>query len=521
MSPVLHQQRFPAVNPMMTSPQSPNRNSYPAKGKYATSALAVLLSGAICLAGMGNADAQHAAPKTKSRPGQGSPAGHGSGSSPPAHGAPGMSGRPFTPTPSAVPKVIPGSDRDNRDWVPPDPEKLPADYRPPLKALEMTRLDKPLATQKELDDLKRDLSKYRTVITNGDLASEADKNLLKRGIRFRLAQLSDPLNRENLHKFREELTVRDMQFAAKNKTRPDDIRAFRTAFCDEIVKQAVPLLDNNFYVRLQVAILLGELDILPNDPRGGIQIQAYAPAAKPLVEILKDSNQPEAIKTAAANSLHRILKVGQPDSNLKSEIAQAAVDQLLPMDTHFWYQMRLVQLLSANDTIYDRAERKPYLWNTLLAILNDPKRNWLVRGEAARALGRIAYEPSVPAAKITQSLANFGVELASAMQSTPQDEAMLRSAFVKLYLAFQPLDDSDRDALKRNPGGLLANSTLGPQAKPVYEQLIPIIRAAIKKQAIPGDAVKNLQALGGEKPAAPPANAAASAAGTSSGNTRN
>ncbi len=255
MSPVLHQQRFPAVNPMMTSPQSPNRDSHPAKGKYSASTLAVLLSGAICLAGMGNADAQHAAPKTKSRPGQGSPAGHGSGSSPPAHGAPGMSGRPFTPTPSAVPKVIPGSDRDNRDWVPPDPEKLPADYRPPLKALEMTRLDKPLATQKELDDLKRDLSKYRTVITNGDLASEADKNLLKRGIRFRLAQLSDPLNRENLHKFREELTVRDMQFAAKNKTRPDDIRAFRTAFCDEIVKQAVPLLDNNFYVRLQVAIL--------------------------------------------------------------------------------------------------------------------------------------------------------------------------------------------------------------------------------------------------------------------------
>jgi hypothetical protein len=421
-----------------------------------------------------------------------------------------MSGRPFTPTAPAVPKVLPGSDRDNRDWIPPDPEKLPPDYRAPVKPLEMTRLDKPLATQKELDELKREVGKYRTVITNGELSSDADKNLLRRGIRYRLALMTDPLNREKLHQFREDLTVRDMQFAARNKTRPDDIRSFRTAFCEEIVKQAVPLLDNNFYVRLQVAILLGELDVLPNDPRGGLQVQAFSPAAKPLVEILKDTSQPEAIKTAAANSLHRILKVGQPDSNLKSEIAQAAVDQLVPSDTHFWYQMRLVQLLSANDTIYDRAERKPYLWNTLLGLLNDPKRHWLVRGEAARALGRIAYEPSVPAAKITQSLANFGVELAAAMKTTPQDEAMLRSAFVKLYLAFQPLDDADKDALKRNAGGLLSHSTLGPQAKPVYDQLLPIVRAAIKKQAIPVDSVKSLQAMGGEKPAAPATNATTS-----------
>ncbi len=229
--------------------------------------------------------------------------------------------------------------------------KLPKDYKvPPDKPDVMIEFE-PLVTPEELAELKKFEGRYKTAIrgSTGNLRDD-DKNIIRKGIRYRLAQLCEKDNLQNLHVKREDLTIRDLQQAGKLAPAAD-VRNVRRFILAEIVKQSEALLSKNLYVRIQAATLIGELDLTETDVQRNLKLEAFADGLSVLTKVLADPQQPVAVKIAASRSAVRLLRFGVPSVPIKHEVANTMVAELKDPKTFFWYQLRLVEALSLLDVM--------------------------------------------------------------------------------------------------------------------------------------------------------------------------
>ncbi|MDZ4686678.1 MAG: hypothetical protein SH850_16525 [Planctomycetaceae bacterium] len=372
------------------------------------------------------------------------------------------------------------------------PDKLPDGYVPPPATPELMTLEEPLLTEEEYE-ASRNLSPYKNRMRKGDLAKE-DKDIIDKGLKYRLYVMTlkpnpawkdknnDKLkdNERDLHKRRDELTQQDLRTAGTLQNKAENQLAFRKYVLQEIVKLAEPLLKNNFYVRLQAVTLLGELELVPADPIKNIKLETFTPACEPLIRVLEDPDQPPPVKIAAARSLVRLCKfagVNLPPVELRHRIAKSTLAELAKTDTHYWYQMRLIEVLAALDITLDLQARKPLILAGLLNVLNDPQRDWHARAEAAWALGRVPFDPAqtdVPA--VMRDLMQFALDLTKAAQQAPTDPKW-KTCLFKVYLAFQPVNAEDREATRRTRAGLLNSplTTAQSLAQEPYKLIVPIV----------------------------------------------
>lgn len=359
---------------------------------------------------------------------------------------------------------------------------IPLGFEPKKEVPELMLLDQQLVSDDTLAKWAKDLSKYRTALRNGELTPAA-KALITNGIKFRIATMTVKKNQQVLHEKREDLTVRDMRDAGIQLQKIDQLKTFCAWVNDEIIKETEPLLQNNFYVRVHAATLLGELFLVPADEQKKWKFETYIPAVEPLRKVLRDAEQPTAVKIAAARSMIRLIRYGDMPANKRFETAKDVLAEVAKTDHHFWYQMRLVELLSTIDAPLDLETRKPTVVNELTGILRDPKRHWHVRAEAARALGRVALDPQVNISSLLQDLVQFASEMSKAAQQQPK-APQWEMCFFKLYLAFQSIDASEKDATKKLRAGLLYNPAASSAAKPAYDLILPVVNAVINEQAI-------------------------------------
>lgn len=372
---------------------------------------------------------------------------------------------------------------------PADPNQLPPGYKPPAEPPDLMTLDKPLLTKKEEEDFKKIRSKYSTAMRNGSMAP-ADKALIQQGIKYRLYVMTLPEERRQLHERRMDLVATDLQQAGKI-LKADDVKEFRRYVMDSVVKLVDPLLQNNFYVRLQAATLLGELDLLVNDVQKNHKHETYAPACEPLIKVLDDPQQPTAVKIAAARSLVRLVRYGDVPVELRHKITASVLPELAKTDTHYWYQMRLAEVLSTLDIAVDLQNRKPVIVQGLLAVVGDPQRDFRVRAEAARALGRVPLDAQVDISQVMRTLMKLAQEMATAAQQDPQ-LALWKKCFFDLYLAYKPADENDREASRKGPAGLLNNAQAATAAQGTYRLIVPIVNAVLNNKPV---AVPDVQAL--------------------------
>jgi hypothetical protein len=408
-----------------------------------------------------------------------------------------MGGRqpPTGPIPGQA--TEPGVPRGPAQELKIDSVTLPEGFRPPAEKDPTMEIDRPLVLGDELKSLKRDLSRYQTNLRKA-LASDPEKAVIRNGIKYRLALLCLRENRLEVSKLREDL-LRDINSAASamDFPKPEGVRDFRKFVLQELVSQATPLLETqNFHVRLQIAILLGELDLTLENDKLALKQEAFFQANVPLVKAIEDPQQPQAIKVAAVNGLFRILRQGNPDVLTRTKIAQAIVNALKDKTLHPWYQMRLVGALSAVDIELDE-QRTPFVVNALLAILNDPapERKWYVKAQAAKSLGRVPLPASADPPSVTRAVAAFALKLGKAAQQDPPrdgEDPKWRSEFVKLYLAFMPFDDKDLTADKKNKAGLLNNTAA--QAKAAYTLIVPLVNTILNRQRLTAQQIKALEA---------------------------
>lgn len=378
-----------------------------------------------------------------------------------------------TPSTKAATKAASGAMTAN-----PDSETLPADYVPPKEKDPLFDLDMPIALPDELVRLKNEDVKFQPVL-NKALSDEASKTVIRNGIRYRLAQMCQAENfkTENLHKLYD-MRVKLRSYlnnagSAAKDLKPNDLRNFRLFVMQEFVKQATPLLENNLYVRVQIVFLMGELELVQENTQKAVSVEAFTPVLDPLVKAILDPKQPESVKLVAVNALARVLKIGTPNVNERTRIAEAMIAELAKPNTHWWYQMRLAGALGT--AVLDQG-KQPIVVTALKGVVNDPKREWSVRTEAAMALGRVPLTPASDPSSVVRAIAELTLQLAKAAQQKPGD-LKWKTEFWKVYLAFRPLNEKDKDAAKKEKAGLLNNVLAAGVAKPPYDLIVPMVSA--------------------------------------------
>ena len=233
----------------------------------------------------------------------------------------GAGAKPAVPKGAAAPLVI-------------NSEELPPNYTPPKDRNPLLDLDMPIALPDELEKLKKEDGKFQQVLNKAQ-SDDAGKAIIKAGIRYRLAQmtLKENYQAENSKKQAYFITTlrnnlrRDLNGAgsAAKDLKPAAITEFRRNLMLEFVKQAAPLLENNLYVRIQVVILMGELELVVGDASKGIATEAFTPVFDTFVKVILDPKQDVSVKIAAVNGLTRILKIGTANVNERTRIAEAVI----------------------------------------------------------------------------------------------------------------------------------------------------------------------------------------------------
>lgn len=419
--------------------------------------------------------------------------------------------RPTTPPP-ATKKPDPRALQNTAEPPPPD-YNLPEGYQPPPPPNEMMLLVDELLQPADIENFKKIRTKYSSALRNGSTTA-ADRQLINEGLRYRVHIMTMADQRRELHDRRSELVQLDLNNAGRIM-KPDDVRGFRKSVLDEVVKLTVPLLKNNFYVRIQAATLLGELDWIPDDPTRGLKHESFWPAFDPLVKVLKDPEQPVAVKIAAARSLVRLTRFGEVPVTQRYDIAKAITEELANPQTHYWYQMRLIDVLASLDVTLDLQTRKPFVVNSLLDVVRDAKRDFRTRSNAVWALGRVPLDREVDISAMLRDIMQLTLELGTAAQEN-KDAPQWRQCFVDLYLAYKPADGNDKDATRKSPAGLLSNSQTATAAGPTYKLTLPMVNAVITGKGVSVAEVQAVQAWLDQNSPAPKAGVVgANAAGTS------
>jgi len=388
---------------------------------------------------------------------------------------------------------------------------LPPDYQPPLEPLPEMLLEQRLLTTEEQTKFRKELSKtYAKRIRAGDLRDDPARAEVRNGIRYRLNELTIPDNRKQLSDLRTKITGTggDLQQAGRLMEKADQVRDFRRKLLQMIVDETIPLFENNYHVRVQAALLLGELNLMEENAQQNIKREAFAPAAKPLCRVLEDPKQPEGVKIVSVLSLMRILMLGNPNVEQKREIATALVSELKRPDTDPWYQRRLAEALGYVDVSLD-LDRNPFVFDVLNSIIKDPNRDIRTRVQAAWALGRHPLEKSLDVNQLTVDIAALANEIAQVQKQEPKSPDLKRCALL-LYLAFQAKDETDRDAKRERAGGLLNDPANAGAARTAYQKALPIVREIFAGKTVPPERVQELSKwLEVQKPSKPPAGNAA------------
>lgn len=298
--------------------------------------------------------------------------------------------------------------------------------------------------------------------------SDADRKLIEEGVRWWIYGLTMKKFRAELPKKRSEI-MRGFHLNAKNA---GPVRDF---LLKEVTARASELLQgSNIHVRINAVVLLSQLTYDEGDSKRDIPARPYVPAGVPLLSVIKDDSQLNAVKINAVNGIARIARHGDPSNIERLEYAKTFVAELQKSDLHFWYQWRLVEGLGAIGISNDFQGNRPFVVQMLATILIDKQRDWLVRCEAARSLGRIPLNPDINVSLIAFEIINLTHQMAQAYNKTPATFNRI-DCFAKLLEAFD-----ERDGTRRT--GLLERNSGAANVRPGYDYLSLMVQHLIATQ---------------------------------------
>jgi hypothetical protein len=394
------------------------------------------------------------------------------------------------------------------DDAPPDEQpklegpELPEDFHPPGQIPEVFTLRKPLMTDEEIAKEENDLRRYNTgrgvetVLRLGDPSNE-NKQALKRWARMLAAKMTAVKEWRELNDIASTQLL-NIRNAALSQTNDARRREFREAMCAAMTESLSGVLDNNFYVRLQAVNFLSQLDVIPESQSGRDRRppETYVPAMQPLLKVLADSEQPEAVKVRAAAGVGRIAEYAQLiPAELKFQAADVLTKELAREDTHYWYQMRLTEALAALEFDYNR-NRQPIVIDGLMAVIADKNRHCMARTAAAKALARTR----LPAGAFNDKAAADRIVRLAHEMSLDYNKNLSRvhwvECYANLYMAFVPADQNELQRLPND--SLLRRGTLPAAMNDAQQRIRPVVSHVLgqkrgqRPQPIPQEMIQRL-----------------------------
>jgi hypothetical protein len=230
--------------------------------------------------------------------------------------------------------------------------------------------------------------------------------------------------------------LRSVRTAASKKPVGDQ-RQYRLFMMQEIVKNCRELSDNQFHVRLNAAVLLGNLFIEEYNQTTKSDPEYYTPAFDALMEVLNKEGQSDAVKIVAVNGLQNACLFGNPSlqPNENITLATKLISELEKPGADEWYQERLCDALCTIDQAHD-LNGLPFIVHALSKVLFDTGRPLCVRAAAARALGRAQLDPSIDLSVIAFGIADLSRQIVEA-RNDPKKHVR-RWCITNVLLAFVP-----------------------------------------------------------------------------------
>lgn len=349
-----------------------------------------------------------------------------------------------------------------------EPDAAVASSRP-----EYMTLEKPMLSEAELKALTQKLRRdYMKPLREGNL-NAGTQELIRDWATWRVYGLTVNDPDRPLPRKREDL-LRELGEFAKRQNKDSAIREFREFACKEVADRAAKLLDNNVYVRVNAVLILNDLNLVESSRSDPLPL-AYAPAARVLLTVIADKEQHPGVQIVAARGLWRIALVGEPAPALKIEMIKTMVQKFNDKETDPRLQQRLAHALGAIDT--SNLAGATTVVDALSKALVDRERDWSVRAEAARALGRTPLSAEVRGDLIAYEIARVCHEMSAAYNADPKKVPWYNS-FWNLCLAFKPMNSNEQQLYThtnaRRKVGLLAQIADPKGVKDAYDAICPV-----------------------------------------------
>jgi hypothetical protein len=327
------------------------------------------------------------------------------------------------------------SSEQNRNALPPG-----AFIAPPRPA--EFAINKPLTTDDKWNKWSRGKGRgeFSGRVQSGDRDGQSDR-IVQDGIReqihaMSLPALRDPKSERFMLSEVVQGLLRTVRTAAAKKPAGDQ-RQYRVFIMDEIIKGCRELADNQFYVRLNATMLLGNLFIVEASPGTKNEPEFYTPAFDALMEVLDRPGQSEAVKIAAINGLQNAALYGAPSlmTHQNIQLAKKLISELEKPGANEWYQERLCDVLSSIDQVHD-LNGQPFIVHALAKVLFDTGRPLCTRAAAARALGRAQLDASIDLNVIAYGIADLSRQMIEARNDGKKH--VRRWCIANVFLAFWP-----------------------------------------------------------------------------------
>lgn len=352
-----------------------------------------------------------------------------------------------------------------------DKTALPPNYKIPPEKFPDIAIDKQLPFPVKVDSkhpdypawrdhLKR-MKDYKDLLRKGNVRDQkADRDILRYGIKYKLALLTQRSVLEPTDEDRDRVTKSEEKRVEPpltiEKLREDilkdlhDTNAFngvmevRFAFLDILCEEAPKLLDNNFYVRYSIALILSSINNIDEDRTKNIAEEPCFRALKALLDLVNDPAQHPLYKIHPVQALARLCRHSKCKTDDRFAIIEALLNQMtaakkLPE----WYGMRVADSLGQLGEPYDRT-RQPVVVEALVNVVKDQAGyTYLVRSHAAHSLGQIPLEGYRKTDEIAVEILRLASQIAKDYDKDQQNPRW-KLYFAWLYISYNPADSTER-----------------------------------------------------------------------------
>lgn len=350
------------------------------------------------------------------------------------------------------------------------------------RALQQINLNAGFLSPKILQDYKKYEREYRTVLRQGiDKRNPEDPIALDAGLTYRSIVLSDPdvQNDPVLFEGYMKNLTRDIGNAAPLSSIPNasSRSQFRRDICQRVYQHLEKLVTKgNFKARSAALEQLLNLEVVPG--RNRQRLEMFDGAHELLVKVMKDPNQPDAVKLRTANVMKKYLQKAEAIPQIEMAFAEAIAGELKQPWLAIPYMNSLVSALewvqNSRKIVGDRA---PVVFCSMVELMQNKKVDIYIRCRAARALGRAGFDRNINFDPIAWGTADLTKETALEYfnSKNPRDPKWARCGWF-LYTAFHHENGKETDgAAPFMPKGFLNRSEQSETVRDAYQKSVPVL----------------------------------------------